>query len=423
MANNLSSRMIKSMQYILPKLAATSHELDNENVTPINLSIAENYVIREELIEICKDVVKEKLVPSVLSQPLEFGGDSELREGLAGFFNTYFDPVCQVKKEHVILTAGVGGGLEALAHAICEDGDSVIIPGPYWFGMEPYLRTRPNVYTIVASLTSYTLDSHSNDLLPSLISSYDTAPDSSRIKAVILCNSHNPFSRCYSKESIEACMKFCQERNLHLISDELYALAAIKSDSISTMNVTPFISILSLNYKGLIDPDKVHVVWSGSKLFGLSGIRTGCLISQANIPLRTAISLLSYASVSTLSSLYLKSILSYPDLPLLLKTNSERLTASYKLLADSFSKWGIEYLPATEGIFIFAKLARRATTQKEADEVFSRLAKHGVLVSPGKFYNGIPGEVGWARVTFSLPLEVIEEAVARMETILGNVLK
>ncbi|KAJ8071247.1 hypothetical protein OCU04_001582 [Sclerotinia nivalis] len=419
MANNLSSRMTQSMQYILPKLAATSHDLD-EKVTLINLSIAENLVIRDELVDICKEVVKEELVPDVLSQPLAFGGDSLLREELAGFFNTYFNPVTQVTKEHVVLTVGVGGGLEALAHAICEDGDSVIIPGPYWFGMEPYLRTRPNVHTIVASLSSYKPDSHSNELLSSLISAYNTASDPSRIKAVILCNPHNPFSRCYTKDSIEACLKFCQEKGLHLISDELYALASIKSHATAEERVTPFTSVLSLRNEGLIDFDKVHVVWSGSKLFGSSGIRTGCVVSQFNIPLRTAISLLSYASISTLSSLYLKSLLASPSLPLLLETNSERLTASYKLLADSFSKWKIEFLPATEGIFIFAKLARDARTQEEADEVFAKLARNGVLVSPGNFYNGIPQEVGWARVTFSVPVQVIEEAIMRMERVIGK---
>ncbi|KAF7872251.1 hypothetical protein EAF04_003175 [Stromatinia cepivora] len=417
MANNLSSRMTQSMQYILPKLAATSHDLGDEKVTPINLSIAENLVIRDELVDICKEVIKEELVPDVLSQPLEFGGDSSLRGELAGFFNTYFNPVTQVTKEHIVLTVGVGGGLEALAHAICEDGDSVIIPGPYWFGMEPYLRTRPNVHTIAASLTSYTPDTFSNEILSSLISAYNTASDPSRIKAVILCNPHNPFSRCYTKDSIEACLKFCQERGLHLISDELYALASVKS---AEEHVTPFTSVLSLRHEGLIDCDKVHVVWSGSKLFGSSGIRTGCVVSQFNIPLRTATSLLSYASVSTLSSLYLKSLLASPSLPLLLETNSERLTASYKLLADSFSKWKIEFLPATEGIFIFAKLARDARTQAEADEVFAKLAKNGVLVSPGSFYNGIPQEVGWARVTFSVPVQVIKEAVMRMEKIISK---
>lgn len=69
-------------------------------------------------------------------------------------------------------------------------------------------------------------------------------------------------------------MKFCQEHDLHLISDELYALAAIQSDSYRSK----FISVLSLtpdlqDSKALIDPPRVHVVWSASKLFGLSGLR------------------------------------------------------------------------------------------------------------------------------------------------------
>jgi hypothetical protein len=38
-----------------------------------------------------------------------------------------------------VLTAGATDALESLVHAICDDGDSVIVPGPYW-SMLPRLR-------------------------------------------------------------------------------------------------------------------------------------------------------------------------------------------------------------------------------------------------------------------------------------------
>lgn len=68
----------------------------------------------------------------MFASPSPDGGDSELREALALFFNTYFHPVHPVKPEHIVLTAGASDAVENLVHSVCDDGDSVLIPGPYW---------------------------------------------------------------------------------------------------------------------------------------------------------------------------------------------------------------------------------------------------------------------------------------------------
>lgn len=60
------------------------------------------------------------------------GGDPQLREALALFFNTYFQPVHAVKSEHIVLTAGASDAIENVIHAVCDDGDSVLVPGPSW---------------------------------------------------------------------------------------------------------------------------------------------------------------------------------------------------------------------------------------------------------------------------------------------------
>lgn len=71
-------------------------------------------------------------------------------------------------------------------------------------------------------------------------------------------------------------MEFCQERGLHLVSDELYALMSLNS----TPDYSPqFASALSMTEPLVpegavkVDPSRVHVIWSASKLFGSSGFR------------------------------------------------------------------------------------------------------------------------------------------------------
>jgi aspartate/methionine/tyrosine aminotransferase len=60
------------------------------------------------------------------------GGNLQLRGALAAFFNTYFDPIHTVKPEHIVLTTGATDALENVIHAVCDDGDSVLVPGPHW---------------------------------------------------------------------------------------------------------------------------------------------------------------------------------------------------------------------------------------------------------------------------------------------------
>jgi aspartate/methionine/tyrosine aminotransferase len=68
----------------------------------------------------------------VFALPTSDGGDPQLRETLALFFNNYFQPVHAVRAAHIVLTAGASDGTENLIHAICDDGDSVLVPGPLW---------------------------------------------------------------------------------------------------------------------------------------------------------------------------------------------------------------------------------------------------------------------------------------------------
>ncbi|KAF2807323.1 PLP-dependent transferase [Mytilinidion resinicola] len=353
MATGLSTHMTKSLQGVLPKLAAVTQSKPS-SADVIDLSSAENLLVRDQVRSICTAAIQNHLTSDVLSQLPTFGGDVDTRTALASFFNNFFRPASTVSVDQIVLTAGAGSCIEALVHSICDEGDSVIIPGPYWFGFEPYITLRPKVNIITATPISY--EHHATDMLATLRATYVATENPQRIKAVILCNPHNPFSQCYPENILRACMNFCQKLNLHFISDELYALATMKS----TQEQSPkFISALSVapdpkDTNEMIDPSLVHIVWSASKLFGLNGLRI------------------------------------------------------------LFEECGIEYLPAHEGLFVFAKLGKKVRNAEEEMIFFEKLKIDGVTVSPGRFYNGLSTEFGWARITVAVPLEIVEVALERL---------
>jgi DNA-binding transcriptional MocR family regulator len=104
----------------------------------------------------------------------------------------------------------------------------------------------------------------------------------------------------------------------------------------------------------------------------------------------------------------------------LLKLNSERLTASYRLLADFLTKRDIEYIAPSHGLFLFARLARHARNAGDEKCFFDRLAVNGgIKIGHGRFYKGVEGQFGWARIRFSVKREEMLEALERLDKVLG----
>lgn len=61
-------------------------------------------------------------------------------------------------------------------------------------------------------------------------------------------------------------MKFCQKYQIHLISDEIYALSVFENPE--APDAPGFVSALSIDMTGIIDPHLVHVLWGMSKVGG-----------------------------------------------------------------------------------------------------------------------------------------------------------
>ncbi len=70
-----------------------------------------------------------------------------------------------------------------------------------------------------------------------------------KIKALLLCNPHNPLGKCYAADTLKALMKFCEKYDLYLISDEIYALSVFPTKGEAR---TSFTSVLSFDLKGLL---------------------------------------------------------------------------------------------------------------------------------------------------------------------------
>ncbi|KAI0456045.1 pyridoxal phosphate-dependent transferase [Xylaria acuta] len=231
MNSQLSSRVRAIASAFSASNIGTPRKLGN--TTTLDLATAENWLIREELAVLYRQLVQNHLDPSTLSYPNGLGGDPGLLEATATFFNTYFNPAHLVCPNDVVITTGASLCLDALMFSICEAGDGVLVTAPYWNGFDLHLVLRSGIKLLPVHEPSADIgitppeDLLKGSLVPALTLAYESSPEPSRVKALVITNPHNPYGRSYPEGVIVEAMRWCAERGIHYVSDEVYALSEL----------------------------------------------------------------------------------------------------------------------------------------------------------------------------------------------------
>lgn len=120
--------------------------------------------------------------------------------------------------------------------------------------------------------------------------------------------------------------------------------------------------------------------------------------------------------VSSLTAIYTTALLNSPTLPLLLQINAKRLASAYETIVAFFVRHNISYIPVSHGPFVFARIAGSDVTSWEQEaEAMQCFKQAGVVLSAGHSYHIVEHEKGWARITFAIPPQQLNEALKRLE--------
>ncbi|PYH35561.1 aminotransferase gliI [Aspergillus neoniger CBS 115656] len=416
MESSFSHRGHKNLTDVLTRFPPY---LLNPNFTwhGIDLTLAENHVIRSEILSILKTCIGEGLSSQHLDWPKGLCGYPPLLDALATTFNRYFEPYTPIETDHLAVTPGTSAGLDILLYQLCDPEDGVLVPCPYWSGYDTFFAVRSQVQIIGVEVTELEESFHDSTLVTALEKHYKEAK--CPIKAVVLSHPHNPLGRPYPPHVLKQCMAFCRDHNLHLISDEVFALSTFTSPGLQ--NWSAFKSVLSIDPSTVgLDPSRVHVLWSMSKDLAASGIRLGCIATRNN-PLRRTVGLAGAVQVSALSTIGAIAILTSSRLPDILKQNCMGLAVAYCTVTEAFRRIGITYIPGTAAVFLMARLAPRAQTREDELAACGKYRQAGVAVVPGSAYH-MPGNYqhGWMRVTFGVAPETLTEGIRRIEGVFGE---
>ena len=150
-----------------------------------------------------------RLDQAVVSRYGHVLGEAALRSALAADLSTAYRET--VRPEQVAITAGANQAFCLAMSVLCEPGDRVIMPVPYYFNYDMWLSMAGVEAAYLAC---------SGDMLPSVEDA--GALVNNRTRAIVLVTPNNPTGRVYPPDLISAFARLAAERGLHLIIDETY---------------------------------------------------------------------------------------------------------------------------------------------------------------------------------------------------------
>lgn len=327
-------------------------------------------------------------------------GSVRFREQLGSFMSRTFLGR-EFGPEQISVLAGAGSVLEILFYALGDPKDGVLVPTPSYAGFWLDLEMR-NGLTIVPV-------HRSNDdeyrLTPEMLD-HAVAGAGRPIKALLFTSPDNPLGTVASPEEISRVLAWADDRDLHVVFDEIYALSVFGERIFtSCAELRPSLG------------ERVHIVWAFSKDFGASGLRCGVLVSE-NRAVNAAVDALAYWACCSGHTQYLLGNLISDEtwVDSYIGSMRELLRGAYARIEAALDAGGIRHVPAEAGVFVLLDLRTYlAAPTWEAEHALwlEILEQARVNLTPGAACH--VGEPGFFRLCYAgLPTGTVEAGVGRI---------
>ena len=163
----------------------------------------------------------------------------------------------------VVVTAGAKHALFNACFTLFGPGDRVLLPSPYWTSYPELIRlARAEPVIVPAGIEA------GFKVTPADLDRYADA----RCRGLIVNSPNNPSGAVYSKDELDALVRWAMERDIWIISDEIYGRVNYGLERAT--------SVLDLDSARL---DRVVLVDGASKTFAMTGWRLGFSYSSLEL--------------------------------------------------------------------------------------------------------------------------------------------
>jgi aspartate aminotransferase len=301
----------------------------------------------------------------------------------------------------VVVTAGAKHALFNACFCLFGPGDEVLLPTPFWTSYPDLIRiARAEPVFVPAALEA------GFKVTPVELEARRTA----RTRGLILNSPSNPTGAVYTREELDALVRWAVQHDLWVVSDEIYGRLCYTSSRAP--------GALDLD-AGLLD--HIVVVNGASKSFAMTGWRLGFSYSTPAVAAKMA-ALQSHVTSNIATPTQYAGMAVFRNEPRVehavramlgvFRHRRERLVAMFRRhLPQS------EFVPPDGAFYLFFRIDAFYRDGMRDSLGFCRwlLEKTGVALVPGSAF----GDDRFARLSFAAPEDEIVEAVRRMAEVLA----
>ncbi|KAL4570745.1 hypothetical protein LXL04_026406 [Taraxacum kok-saghyz] len=324
----------------------------------------------------------------------DYHGLPEFRAAIANFMSQVRGNRVAFDPDRIVMSGGATGAHETLAFCLADPGEAFLVPTPYYPGFDRDLRWRTGVKLVPVVCES---SNNFKITMEALETAYENAKLANiKVKGLLITNPSNPLGTFLDRETLKNLVTFITEKNIHLISDEIYAGTVTTGDE--------FVSIAEIiKEEPKCNLDLIHIVYSLSKDMGFPGFRVGIVYSYNNTVVNIARKMSSFGLVSTQTQHMLGSMLSDNKfVDNFISESRTRLAHRHDMFTRGLAQVGIGSLESNAGLFFWMDLRRFLKEPTfESEMTFWRTIIYDIKlnVSPGSSFHC--SEPGWFRVCFA----------------------
>ena len=202
------SKKVAGVEYAIRDIVSAAREIEQQGKKVDYLNIRDPVQFGFQP----PDNVKQALIDSVKNGNNFYTQSEGLPELLDEIAKKENAKGLSIDSENVLVTNGVSEGLDMVISSIVEDGDEVLLPGPYYPPYASYVRL------------------HGGKPIEFAVNLHDAQPDIDDIRAKItaktvaicLISPNNPTGLIFDENSLKQIVDIANEHNLYIICDEIY---------------------------------------------------------------------------------------------------------------------------------------------------------------------------------------------------------
>ena len=322
-------------------------------------------------------------------------GLMELKEEISN----YLDRRCHVHynpKNEIIVTVGGSEGIDIAMRAMLDPGDEVLIPQPSYVSYEPCCLLAGGKPVVIELKAENEFRLTKQELLDAI---------TDKTKLLVLPFPNNPTGAIMEKEDLEAIAEVIIEKDIFVLSDEIYSELSYKGDHVSITTIPGM-------------KERTILINGFSKAYAMTGWRLGYACGPKEIieqmlkihqfAIMCAPTTSQYAAVEAMRN-------GDEDVAKMREAYNQRR----RYLMHAFKEMGLECFEPYGAFYVFPCIKEFGMTSEEFATRF--LQEEKVAVVPGTAF-GDCGE-GFLRISYSYSIDDLKVALGRFEKFIERLRK